>query len=90
MPFWFEFYINHILASIIITWLYNRSRGSILVAGVAHTAANTSLAFLPNLDWGLYTVMLAIIALLLVLIDRMWKRLPQEDPAVSHAPRLAV
>jgi len=37
-----------------------------------------------------YTAMMVIVAMLLVLIDRMWQRLPQEDPAVSHAPRLAV
>jgi membrane protease YdiL (CAAX protease family) len=90
LPFWFEFYINHLLASIIITWLYNRSKGSILVAGVAHTAANTAIAFLPDLDWIVFTAMLATAALLLVLIDRMWQRLLQEDPAVGQAPRLAV
>jgi membrane protease YdiL (CAAX protease family) len=88
--FWFEFYINHALASIIVTWLYNRGKGSILVAGVAHAASNTVIAFLPDLDWIVYTAMMVIVALLLVLIDRMWKRLPQEDPAVDHAPRLAV
>jgi membrane protease YdiL (CAAX protease family) len=90
LSFWFEFTIIHISPSIIITWLFNRSRGSILVAGIAHAAANTADAFLPNLDWVTYTAMMAIAALLLVLIDGMWKRLPQEDPAVSHAPRLAV
>lgn len=90
VSFWFEFYIIHISPSIIITWFYNRSKGSILVAGVAHAAANTADAFMPNLDWVTYTTMMAIVALLLVLIDRMWKRLPQEDPAVSHTPRLVV
>jgi len=89
VSFWFEFYIIHISPSIIITWLYNRSRGSILVVGIAHAAANTADAFLPNLDWVTYTTMMAAVALLLVLIDGMWKRLPQEDPAVTHTPRLA-
>ena len=90
VSYWFEFYIIHISPSIIITWLYNRSRGSILVAGVAHAAANTADAFLPNLDWVTYTTMMIIAALLLVLIGRMWKRLPREDPAICHAPGLAV
>ncbi len=60
------------------------------VAGVAHAAANTALAFLPNLDFVVYTAIMATAALLLILIDRMWKRLPPEDPAVGQAPRLAV
>ena len=88
--FWLEFYTAHLLASVIITWLYNRSRGSILVAGVAHAAGNTVQTFIPNYDARVALVVFAIAALLLVLIDKMWKRLPQEDPAVGHAPRLAV
>ncbi len=90
ISFWFEFYAIHVPTSIIITWLYNRSKGSILVAGIAHAAANTAIAFLPDLDWIVLIAMMAVVALLLVLMDRMWKRLPQEDPAVGHAPRLAV
>ena len=88
--FWLEFYALHIPTSIIITWLYNRSKGSILVVGVAHAAANTANAFLPNLDWAVFIVLLAVAALLIMLADRMWERLPQEDPAVSATPRLAV
>lgn len=88
--FWFEFYTAHFLASVIITWLYNRSRGSILVAGVAHAAGNTVQTFIPNYDAQVALVGFATAALLLVLIDKMWKRLAQEDPAVGHAPRLAV
>ena len=89
LSYWAETFFNLILASILITWLYNRSKGSILVAGTAHAAANTIFVFLPNLDWILYSAMMVIVALLLILFDRMWKRLPQEDPAVSHAPGLA-
>ena len=77
-----------LLGLIAIKFLY-QSKGSILVAGTAHAAANTIFVFLPNLDWILYSAMMVIVALLLILFDRMWKRLPQEDPAVSHAPGLA-
>ena len=90
VAFWLEFYTAHILGSIIITWLFNRSRGSILVAGVAHAAGNTVQEFLPDYDSQLTLLIFIIVALILVLIDRMWKRLPQEDPAVSQAPKLAV
>ena len=88
--YWFEQYIIHIPTSIIITWLFNRSKGSILVAGVAHASANTATAVPADLDWVIFIAIMGLAALLLVLKDRMWERLPQEDPAVSHAPRLAV
>ena len=88
--YWLQTAVNLIPASIIITWLYNRSKGSILVAGTAHAAANTVFAFLPNLDFELFTVTVTLVALLLVLGDRMWQKLPAPDPAVSVTPRLAI
>ena len=60
------------------------------MAGVAHAAGNTVQTFIPNYDAQVALVVFATAALLLVLVDKMWKRLPQEDPAVGHAPRLAV
>jgi len=33
---------------VIIGWFYNRSKGSILVAGITHAAANTAFDFFPN------------------------------------------
>ncbi len=85
-----EAYLNMIPMSIIFTWLYNRSRGSIPVAGCAHAAGNTAVAFATGLDRLALVAVMAIVALLLVLIDRMWEPLPAENPAVSRPPRLAV
>lgn len=87
--YWAGAYINVIPASIVIGWFYNRSKGSILVAGIAHAASNTAFAFLPNLDWDVFNVVVFVAAIALVLIDRMWKRLPAENPAVYSSPSSA-
>ena len=81
-------YIGHILMSVLIVWICNRAKGSILVAGFAHAALNTAQAFIPFRDIrSLYPTML-IAALILILIDRMWKKMPADHPAVYQYPRL--
>lgn len=67
---------------VLIGWLYNRSKGSIRVAGVAHTAVITVRAFMPGPDWPIIRATLYAAALLMVVLDRMWKRLPS-----GHAAR---
>lgn len=86
--YWGQTYLDLLPATVIIVWFYNRSKGSILVAGIAHAAANTAFAFFPNLDWVIYNWTAAVAALVLVLIDRMWKKLPANHPAVYQAPGL--
>jgi membrane protease YdiL (CAAX protease family) len=71
-----------ILSSIITAWFYNRSKGSILVAGVIHAAENTTARLLLIENWNMYLVLKAVLALALVLVDRMWKKLPSDHPAV--------
>ena len=80
--FWTEQYTLHILSSLIIVWIFNRGHGSILVAGITHAAANTVMAFIPLQDIrGLYLTWMAA-ALVMILVDRMWKKLPPDHPAV--------
>lgn len=83
--FWVMMFTGHLLLSVLITWICNRARGSILVAGIAHAAANTAQAFISNQPWGLCLV-LAIVAFVLILSDRMWKKLPSDHPAVYWEP----
>jgi membrane protease YdiL (CAAX protease family) len=83
--YWVVQYALHIPASMTIGWFYNRSKGSILVAGIAHAAANTTFAFFPNLDWTGYTLTSAVAALVMIVADRMWKKLPSDHPAVYQA-----
>jgi membrane protease YdiL (CAAX protease family) len=82
--FWGEYYLIHIFFSLIIVWFYNRSRGSILVAGIAHAAANTAFAFMPRIDLPVFLATVAVAALALVLYDKMWQGLPLDHPAVSR------
>lgn len=48
--FWVSSYLLHIPSCIILCWCYNRSRGSLLAAGVAHVSANTFTALFQPLD----------------------------------------
>ena len=80
MEFWIEMWTAHILASFLIVWLCNRAKGSILVAGTAHAAMNTVQAFAPF--GNLLFLVLSVAALVMILVDRMWKRLPPDHPAV--------
>jgi uncharacterized protein len=80
--FWVEQYVGLIPATFLIVWLYNRSKGSILVAGFAHAAANTAFAFLTGVDWFVLAAVNYVAVFVVVMIDRMWKRLPTDHPAV--------
>ncbi|MBN2149429.1 MAG: hypothetical protein JW726_18720 [Anaerolineales bacterium] len=82
LMFWGQTYLEHLLGTLTLTWVYNRSKGSILAAGIAHAAANTAFAFVPELDYTVYNWTLVGIALLMVLADRMWQKLPSDHPAV--------
>jgi len=88
LPFWGLMYVGHILLSVLIVWIYNRSRGSILVAGFAHAATNTVQAFIPIPNMLTLYLTLFGVVLVLVLIDRMWKKLPSNHPAVYQIARI--
>jgi membrane protease YdiL (CAAX protease family) len=84
MEFWIYMWIGHILLSVLIVWMFNRAKGSILVAGIAHAAMNTVQAFAPF--GNLLLPVLSAAALVMILVDRMWKRLPPDHPAVYRKP----
>jgi len=86
MQYWVEQYVGLIPATFLIVWLYNRSRGSILVAGFAHAAANTAFAFLPGVDWFVLAAVNYVAVFVLVMVDRMWRKLPPDHPAVHREP----
>jgi membrane protease YdiL (CAAX protease family) len=86
LQYWVEQYVGLIPATFLIVWLYNRSRGSILVAGIAHAAANTAFAFLSGVDWFVLAAVNFVVVLVFVLIDRMWKKLSSDHPAVYQPP----
>lgn len=77
--------LSFIPTSILLTWIYNRTKGSILAVGIAHIAGNLGGKFLfPITDARLAVGF--VVALILILLDRMWEKLPANHPAV-YQPR---
>ena len=69
-----------VLVTIIFTWLYNRTKGSILVTALIHPAMNTTGNFL-NASIGALLLLL-IFMIFVVMLDKMWRKLPADHPAI--------
>lgn len=82
LHYWLDTYVRLLPATVMINWFYIRSNGSILVAGVLHAISNTFFAYMPEIDWPIHTATLYGFTLLIILIDRWWKKLPEDHPAV--------
>jgi membrane protease YdiL (CAAX protease family) len=68
---------------ILFGWGYNRTRGSILAPVLFHASMNTMDVLgsvLPGTDAA--NVLLVLFAVFAILVDRMWKKLPTDHPAV--------
>jgi membrane protease YdiL (CAAX protease family) len=89
LNYWIDTYVHLIPVSIIYGWLYNRSKGSILVVGIAHAASNTVVDLIPHLDWHVFTMSMYAAALMMILVDRMWKKLPSGSSAVYSPTPMA-
>jgi uncharacterized protein len=90
--FWITRFLVIVPSSVISGWLYNRSRGSILVVGIAHAMSNTLgnvVVLGPQLDERSIGLTWLISAVLLVLLDKMWVKLPSDHPAVYGSSELA-
>jgi membrane protease YdiL (CAAX protease family) len=89
--FWITMFLVIVPSSVITGWLYNRSRGSILVAGIAHAMSNTvgKVVLAPQLDERSIGLTWLVFAALLVVLDKMWEKLPSDHPAVYRSPKLA-
>jgi membrane protease YdiL (CAAX protease family) len=64
------------LLAVIFTWLYNRSRGGLLVVILLHTSVNNTSGYWLPVNIGL-TAVLLVIATIMVVTDRMYARPPQ-------------
>jgi membrane protease YdiL (CAAX protease family) len=67
----------------IFTWFYNRTQGSILSTVFLHASMNATGDFLPGTLGAI--VLLVVAAVLVVVRDQMWKRLPSSHPATYAA-----
>ena len=74
--YWVETFVRLFPATVILGWLYNRSKGSILVAGITHAVANTTFEFMPYIDWPVHNVIMYVAVLVMIFSDRMWQKLP--------------
>jgi membrane protease YdiL (CAAX protease family) len=61
--------------SVIMTWLYNRSGGSVLTTAVFHTSMNAFPLFLPSAAGVVW--ILWIWAAAVVVLEQMWRRRPR-------------
>jgi membrane protease YdiL (CAAX protease family) len=84
LQYWIETTLYYVLASFVLVWFYNRSKGSVLVVGVNHAAVvTTNLFFSFRPQTGIYLVW-AVFTMVMIFTDQMWKKLPPEHPAVYH------
>ena len=70
--------LSFIPSSILLTWIYNRTHGSILAVGIAHVMGNVSGKILfPITDSRLMIGF--VVAIILIVADRMWEKLASVD-----------
>jgi len=69
-----------VLVTVIFTWFYNRTKGSILVTALLHPAMNTATSFLTGSLGAL--ILLFVFMVFVIVLDRMWRKLPADSPAI--------
>jgi membrane protease YdiL (CAAX protease family) len=72
--------LNMFIFSVLFSWVYNRTKGSILAPALFHASMN---AFGNNLPFTTASMILyAALAVFAIVSERMWKKLPADNPAV--------
>ena len=69
--------------TILFTWIYNRTNGSILAPAIFHASMNSMnplMGIFPMTTLG--NILLVGFAIFAILYDRMWRKLPKNHPAV--------
>jgi len=69
-----------LLVTVIFTWFFNRTKGSILVTALLHPAMNAATKFLAGSLGAI--ILLFIFMLFVIVLDRMRRRLPVDSPAI--------
>ncbi len=75
--------------TILFGWIYNRTKGSILAPAIFHASMNSMnplMEAFPITTAG--NILLVGIAVVAIVYDRMWKKLPSDHPAVYQTPAL--
>ena len=82
-----RFYFN-IGVTFLFTWIYNHSRGSLLMTTFFHTSVNTTATVLliPAAITGPYYLVFCVLAniaaIVAIIKDKMWKKLPGDHESV--------
>ena len=69
--------IMDIPRAVLFTWLYNRTKGSLLIAMLFHAAINTTSYFMSRSHVVVFALVF-IVAISLIIIDKMWHKLPSD------------
>jgi membrane protease YdiL (CAAX protease family) len=72
----------NLIWALLFAWVYNRTGGSLLAPALFHPAMNTFGDALPRTDAA--TVIFLLLAITVIVYERMWKRLPADHPAVHQ------
>jgi len=83
--YWIDTFIRLFPATVIISCFYIHSKGSILVAGITHAAANTFFTYLPGLDWPVHTATIYGFSLVIIILERWWEELPDSGTIYTHS-----
>jgi membrane protease YdiL (CAAX protease family) len=73
-------WVTVVLVTVIYSWFYNRTKGSILVTALVHSAMNTATSFLTGSLGAL--IFLFVFMVFVIVLDRMWRKLPADSPAI--------
>ena len=76
--------LGFIPQAVILTWLFNRTNGSILAVGMAHAAFNVGGKYLFPPSYGVLIIQF-ILVVGLILIDRMWDRNTLQGSSAVYA-----
>jgi membrane protease YdiL (CAAX protease family) len=72
--------IGTFFARFIFTWLFNKTKGGILPAMLFHASANVCFVFLP--ENYIHMALEAVLAIAILVIGGMWRKLSEKYPAV--------
>lgn len=82
-----RFYFN-IGITFIITWVYNHSKGSLLLTTLLHASFNVTdtIIIAPSVIAGpflsIFIALINITAIIVIIADKMWRKLPENHGAV--------
>jgi membrane protease YdiL (CAAX protease family) len=91
----FAWFLVHALAyAVILTWLYNNTKGSLLLVAISHASSNTAGLFMPmantvsreNMGAYIIFVLLEVITAVMIIIVTGPERFSRTEPVQAQAP----